>query len=302
TEEFIQTMTAALSLDDDNIEPLVVGTAACLSLFGIARNKEIQKEQENVEQASDSMEIGEHVMKETEKSDVATNVDDKIERLVQNLKDLIFDTETQHHWASSIGGNAGFENSHKYNKDIKHIPSFLEIMSSNTNATTLPASTRSVTNARNSNGSWRASSSQNLNNSEELSYFSTSDNSLDSDRQKKLEESIKTSNPHPLANKEDPRNENGGAWSFRVSKANTAVVWRELLMMLIGEQFEDCVSKDDDIYGLTVSSRYNSDIFNIWNKNSAVNEEAKIMEKIKEALGPIDLQSPYYKGKNNLVL
>ncbi|CAG8729324.1 10030_t:CDS:2 [Cetraspora pellucida] len=240
-------------------------------------------------------------------------------------------------------------------------------MSSNTNATTLPASARPVTNARNSNGSWRASSSQNLNNnalSEEMTYFSTSDDSLDPDRQKKLEESIKTSNPHPLANKwtfylfkkvidpfsntnrleeyeenlkrvatvstvqnfwavynniigpnelsvrcalhfmksdihpawEDPRNENGGAWSFRVSKANTAIVWRELLMMLIGEQFEDCVSKDDDIYGLTVSSRYNSDIFNIWNKNSSVNEEAKIMEKIKEALGPIDLQSPYYKA------
>ncbi|CAG8682359.1 11685_t:CDS:2 [Dentiscutata erythropus] len=235
-------------------------------------------------------------------------------------------------------------------------------MSSDTNATTLPASTRSVTNARNTNGSWRASSSQNLNNSdlsEEMSYFSTSDGSLDSDRQKKLEESIKTSNPHPLANKwtfylfqhvanatpkeyeenlkkvaavstvqnfwhvynniigpdklavrcalhfmksdihpawEDPRNENGGAWSFRVSKANTVTVWRELLMMLIGEQFEDCVSKDDDIYGLTVSSRYNSDIFNIWNKNSAVNEEAKIMEKIKETLGSIELQSPYYKA------
>ncbi|CAG8684572.1 11024_t:CDS:2, partial [Gigaspora rosea] len=238
-------------------------------------------------------------------------------------------------------------------------------MSSDTNATTLPTSTRSVTNARNINGSWRASSSQNLNNSalsEEMSYFSTSDGSLDSDRQKKLEESIKTSNPHPLANQwtfylfkslisshtnyleeyeenlkkvatvstvqnfwavynniigpdelssrcslhfmksdihpawEDPRNENGGAWSFRVTKANTVTVWRELLMMLIGEQFEDCVSKDDDIYGITVSSRYNSDIFNIWNKNSAVSEEAKIMEKIKDALASIELQSPYYKA------
>ncbi|KAF0483254.1 eukaryotic translation initiation factor 4E type 3 [Gigaspora margarita] len=200
-------------------------------------------------------------------------------------------------------------------------------MSSDTNATTLPTSTR--------------------------------DGSLDSDRQKKLEESIKTSNPHPLANQwtfylfkyvanatpkeyeenlkkvatvstvqnfwavynniigpdelssrcslhfmksdihpawEDPRNENGGAWSFRVTKANTVTVWRELLMMLIGEQFEDCVSKDDDIYGITVSSRYNSDIFNIWNKNSAVSEEAKIMEKIKDALASIELQSPYYKA------
>lgn len=120
-------MTAALSLDeDDKIEPLVVGSAACLSLFGweygyfeglevlhckscfrrcalmhyrsIARNKEIQKELENVEQTSDSREMNEHVTKETEKNDVATNVDDKMEELVQNLEDLIFDTETQHYW------------------------------------------------------------------------------------------------------------------------------------------------------------------------------------------------------------
>ncbi|CAG8643584.1 12915_t:CDS:2 [Cetraspora pellucida] len=113
TEEFIQTMTAALSLDDDNIELLVVGSAACLSLFGWEYGyfeglEEIRKELENVEQTNNNSEIGEHVTKETEKSDNvsketeksdnATNVDDKMEGLVQNLNDLIFDTETQHHW------------------------------------------------------------------------------------------------------------------------------------------------------------------------------------------------------------
>ncbi|RHZ44607.1 hypothetical protein Glove_718g12 [Diversispora epigaea] len=95
---------------------------------------------------------------------------------------------------------------------------------------------------------------------------------------------------------EDPRNENGGAWFFKVNKTNTAVVWRELLMLLIGEQFEECVAKDDDIFGISVSSRYNSDIFTIWNKSSSANEKAKVIEKLKETLNPIELQNPYYKA------
>ena len=41
---------------------------------------------------------------------------------------------------------------------------------------------------------------------------------------------------------EDPQNERGGAWNFRIAKASTPVVWRELLMALIGEQFEDTIA------------------------------------------------------------
>ncbi|KAG9302281.1 hypothetical protein G9A89_008772 [Geosiphon pyriformis] len=95
---------------------------------------------------------------------------------------------------------------------------------------------------------------------------------------------------------EDPQNENGGAWSFRVNKNNTAVVWRELLMLLIGEQFEECVGLDDDIFGLTVSSRYNSDIFTIWNKNADAHDKAQVVNQLTDALKPIELQSPYYKA------
>jgi len=95
---------------------------------------------------------------------------------------------------------------------------------------------------------------------------------------------------------EDPRNENGGAWSFKVNKSSTAMVWRELLMFLIGEQFEEYVAADDDVFGLSVSSRYNADIFTIWNKNSNANEKAKVVEKLKETLDPVELQSPYYKA------
>ncbi|CAG8713109.1 3035_t:CDS:2, partial [Ambispora leptoticha] len=96
--------------------------------------------------------------------------------------------------------------------------------------------------------------------------------------------------------REDPRNVNGGAWSFRVNKKQTAEVWRELLMLLIGEQFEEFVSVDDDIFGLTVSSRYNSDIFTIWNKNANVHEESNVLGQLSMILKPIELQLPYYKA------
>jgi hypothetical protein len=95
---------------------------------------------------------------------------------------------------------------------------------------------------------------------------------------------------------EDPNNVNGGAWYFRVNKKDSPGVWRELLMLLIGEQFDDHLFKDDDIFGLSVSSRATSDIFTIWNKNSDVSQHSTVLEKLKSSLSPIELQMPYYKA------
>nr|CAG8517065.1 9832_t:CDS:2 [Entrophospora candida]CAG8519148.1 6351_t:CDS:2 [Entrophospora candida] len=109
--------------------------------------------------------------------------------------------------------------------------------------------------------------------------------------------------PYPLAHnwtffldREDPNNVNGGAWYFRVNKTDSARVWRELLMLLIGEQFEDHLLEDDDIFGLTVSSRATSDIFNIWNKNADASQHSTVLEKLKTSLLPTELQMPYYKA------
>lgn len=40
---------------------------------------------------------------------------------------------------------------------------------------------------------------------------------------------------------EDPRNVKGGAWTFRVPKAQAAEFWKEMLMMAVGEQFADVI-------------------------------------------------------------
>jgi hypothetical protein len=42
---------------------------------------------------------------------------------------------------------------------------------------------------------------------------------------------------------EDPRNKNGGAWTFRVPKAQSHEFWKEVLMMAIGEILQEVVEK-----------------------------------------------------------
>ena len=42
---------------------------------------------------------------------------------------------------------------------------------------------------------------------------------------------------------EDPRNVNGGAWTFRVPKEKTDQFWKELLVLAVGEEFFDVVQK-----------------------------------------------------------
>ncbi|KAG0005862.1 Eukaryotic translation initiation factor 4E type 3 [Entomortierella chlamydospora] len=95
---------------------------------------------------------------------------------------------------------------------------------------------------------------------------------------------------------EDPKNEHGGAWNFRTAKGDTAFVWRELLMALIGEQFEDTIAKGDQIFGLSVSARWNSDIFQIWNMDSSLKENATVMDKVAEILKGVQIQAPFYKA------
>ncbi|KAF9129661.1 DEAH-box ATP-dependent RNA helicase prp22 [Mortierella sp. 14UC] len=87
---------------------------------------------------------------------------------------------------------------------------------------------------------------------------------------------------------EDPQNEHGGAWNFRINKADTPIVWRELLMALVGEQFEDTIATGDEIFGLSVSARWSSDIFQIWNKDSSLKDNSAIMDKVKAILANVE--------------
>ncbi|KAL8827674.1 MAG: hypothetical protein Q9170_006919 [Blastenia crenularia] len=106
---------------------------------------------------------------------------------------------------------------------------------------------------------------------------------------------------------EDPRNVEGGAWTFRVSKSVSGDFWVEVLLLAVGEQFSDVIGKGrypfpptpptststppqsqsnkqltqtslpttgDDICGLSLARRFNSDLITIWNRRS--NNQASI--------------------------
>jgi hypothetical protein len=42
---------------------------------------------------------------------------------------------------------------------------------------------------------------------------------------------------------EDPRNINGGCWTFRVNKSISEAFWLEVLVIVVGEQLQEVVEK-----------------------------------------------------------
>jgi len=95
---------------------------------------------------------------------------------------------------------------------------------------------------------------------------------------------------------EDPKNANGGFWAMRVRKEDTSYVWKELVLAVIGEQFEPAITTGDDICGLTVSIRQYDDILRLWNTNSTSETRDNLLVRIKELVPDVDIKNPFYKA------
>lgn len=52
--------------------------------------------------------------------------------------------------------------------------------------------------------------------------------------------------------------------------------WQELLLAAIGEQLSVSVAPDDEVCGVSVRIRYDSDIIQIWNQDSELISGAKV--------------------------
>ncbi|CAM9708071.1 unnamed protein product, partial [Phaeothamnion confervicola] len=85
---------------------------------------------------------------------------------------------------------------------------------------------------------------------------------------------------------EDGSNARGGQWTLRLKKGLAGRYWEELLLAVIGEQFD----VGNEICGCVVSVRYNEDIISLWNRN-ADNREAT--ERIRESLRRL-LKLPFF--------
>ncbi|KAI9763302.1 MAG: hypothetical protein M1840_000784 [Geoglossum simile] len=101
---------------------------------------------------------------------------------------------------------------------------------------------------------------------------------------------------------EDPRNKDGGCWTFRVNKSTSGVFWSEILVLVVGEQLQEVVENGDDICGVTISARFNSHLIMIWNRKGSDEKSInKILERVLEMLSPHlkPLPQNYYYKKHS---
>ncbi|CAO3596631.1 unnamed protein product [Absidia cylindrospora] len=96
---------------------------------------------------------------------------------------------------------------------------------------------------------------------------------------------------------EDPKNEYGGSYNFKVNKHQSPLVWRDLLVLLIGEKIEQCLQ--DIVCGVSVSSRQHCDNYQIWVSTGQDKNDngTAIKSTLADFLSPADIQSFYFKSK-----
>jgi len=75
---------------------------------------------------------------------------------------------------------------------------------------------------------------------------------------------------------EDPKNRNGGCFSYKVSNKNVCEVWRDLSYVLTGETISKNVSFVSNVTGITISPKKNFCIIKVW-MTSCANQNAGIV-------------------------
>ncbi|KAL7693229.1 putative translation Initiation factor eIF-4e [Plasmopara halstedii] len=80
---------------------------------------------------------------------------------------------------------------------------------------------------------------------------------------------------------EDPANRRGGKWMVRLRKGIASRYWEDLVLAIIGEQFD----VGNEICGAVISVRYNEDIISLWNRNADNNEACyRIRDTMRKVL------------------
>jgi len=95
---------------------------------------------------------------------------------------------------------------------------------------------------------------------------------------------------------EDPLNKDGGKWIIRLRKGVADVLWENLVLALIGDQFDE----EDRVCGCVLSVRSQEDIISVWHQDEkdAVAKE-HIRETIKRCLQLNPSTTLEYKTNND---
>jgi hypothetical protein len=83
---------------------------------------------------------------------------------------------------------------------------------------------------------------------------------------------------------EDPKNRNGGCFSYKVSNKNVCDVWKELNYVLVGETISAEYSFVNCVTGITISPKKNFCIIKIWMSNCDFQNPASVTTEVKGLL------------------
>lgn len=83
---------------------------------------------------------------------------------------------------------------------------------------------------------------------------------------------------------EDPKNRNGGCFSYKVSNKNVCEVWKELNYVLVGESISSEVLFVNCVTGITISPKKNFCIIKIWMTNCDNQNPTKVTPEVKGLL------------------
>jgi len=104
---------------------------------------------------------------------------------------------------------------------------------------------------------------------------------------------------------EDPANADAGYWKMKCVKSKGNLVWQELVLAAIGEQFTEMGSnksvgnETDQVVGISISIRERDDHFMVWNSNYKCTEASNVVDDIKNILLPkLKFHSIFYKDIN----
>jgi len=81
---------------------------------------------------------------------------------------------------------------------------------------------------------------------------------------------------------EDPKNREGGCFSYKVSNKNVHDVWRDLSYLLVGETISNNNAFVNNVTGITISPKKNFCIIKIWMTNCTFQNPAVVTLDINE--------------------
>jgi hypothetical protein len=85
---------------------------------------------------------------------------------------------------------------------------------------------------------------------------------------------------------EDPKNRNGGCFSYKVSNKSVYEIWKELTYLVVGNTISNQNSFVNSVTGITISPKKNFCIIKIWMMDCS-NQNASIVNDDIKGLSPV---------------